>query len=92
MKPSFSLIQLLDFGQTILIDQTKAVQIQMSQNVNKDPALRRTMASRLAVMQQALEDLGFSEDRIVPVLTETPDEDTVVLKIAPMKTAGTLLE
>ncbi|MBL0690478.1 MAG: hypothetical protein JJV93_01280 [Alphaproteobacteria bacterium] len=73
-----------DFAQMILLKPNQGIQIQMSTETVINDKIKKVTASRLAVIEEILNNEGISNRRIFPVLTPR-DKHTMILKIIELK-------
>ncbi len=73
---------LTEYAGVVLSNPTRAIQITIPQSAASSSSARKLAARRLAIMEQALRDTGVSEHRIMPVLSNSGQEDFVLRMIS----------
>lgn len=73
---------LTEYAGVVLSNPTRAIQITIPQSATTSTDARKLAARRLAIMEQALRDSGVSVQRIMPVLSNSGQDDFVLRMIS----------
>lgn len=82
---------LTEYAGIVLSNPTRAIQVSIPEQATRTADSRKLTARRLAIVEQVLRDMGISEYRIMPVLSQRKEEG-FVLRMMSMDQYDTLTQ